>query len=76
MLFFCKSFERFGYVSFEHLKYIEASADPKLSDFHISDERWEFREEDERHGGRLRSRLQAQILRAAADRPRGHEAAG
>ena len=44
--FFCKSFERFGYVSYEPLKYIEASADPEKSDFHISDERWEFREED------------------------------
>ena len=47
ILFFCKSFERFGYVSYEPLKYIEATADPEKSDFHISDERWEFREEDD-----------------------------
>ena len=47
LLFFCKSFERFGYVSHEPLKYIEATADPEKSDFHISDERWEFREEGE-----------------------------
>ena len=46
ILFFCKSFERFGYVSYEPLKYIEASADPDKSDFHLSDERWEFREEE------------------------------
>ena len=44
--FFCKSFERFGYVAFEPLIYIEATVDPEKSDFHISDERWEFREED------------------------------
>ena len=47
LLFFCKSFERFGYVSYEPLKYIEATADPEKSDFHISDERWEFREEND-----------------------------
>ncbi len=47
ILFFCKSFERFGYVSHEPFKYIEATADPEKSDFHISDERWEFREEDD-----------------------------
>jgi len=44
--FYCRSFERFGYVSFEPLRYIEATADPERSDFHVSDERWEFREED------------------------------
>ena len=44
--FFCMSFERFGYVSYEHLKFIRATADPEKSDFHVSDERWEFREED------------------------------
>jgi len=43
--FFCKSFERHGFVTFEHLKYIEATVDPEKSDFQISDERWEFREE-------------------------------
>jgi hypothetical protein len=45
--FYCRSFERHGYYSFESLKYIEASVDPEKSDFHLSDERWEFREEDD-----------------------------
>lgn len=44
--FFCKSFERYGFVTYERLKYIEATGDPETSDFHISDERWEFREEE------------------------------
>jgi len=44
--FYCRSFERHGYYTFEPLKYIEATVDPDKSDFHISDERWEFREED------------------------------
>ncbi len=43
--FFCKSFERHGFVTFERLKYIEATVDPERSDFQISDEHWEFREE-------------------------------
>ena len=46
LLFFCQSFERYGYVEAEALTYIVATADPELSDFHISDERWDFREED------------------------------
>ncbi|MCK5325938.1 MAG: hypothetical protein KAJ57_08010 [Woeseiaceae bacterium] len=44
--FYCRSFERYGYVSFESPRFIEATADPERSDFHVSDERWEFREED------------------------------
>jgi hypothetical protein len=44
--FFCKSFERHGFVTFEPLNYIEATVDPDKSDFYISDERWEFREEE------------------------------
>ena len=44
--FYCRSFERHGFYSFESLEYIEATVDPDKSDFHISDERWEFREED------------------------------
>ena len=44
--FYCKSFERFGWVASKHLKYIEATVDPEKSDFHISNERWDFREED------------------------------
>jgi hypothetical protein len=43
--FFCKSFERYGYVEHEPLRYIEARADPAKSDFEVSDERWEFHEE-------------------------------
>jgi hypothetical protein len=43
--FFCKSFERYGYVEHEPLKYIEATIDPEKSDFEVSDERWEFHEE-------------------------------
>lgn len=43
--FFCKSFERYGYVEHNPLRYIEATADPEKSDFEISDERWEFHEE-------------------------------
>ena len=43
--FFCKSFERYGYVEHEPLSYIEATVDPEKSDFELSDERWEFREE-------------------------------
>ncbi|HSN52900.1 MAG TPA: SRPBCC family protein [Woeseiaceae bacterium] len=43
--FFCKSFERYGYVEHEPLTQIEAYADPAKSDFELSDERWEFREE-------------------------------
>ena len=45
--FFCKSFERYGYVEHEPYKYIRASVDPEKSDFEVSDERWEFREEGE-----------------------------
>jgi hypothetical protein len=43
--FFCKSFERYGFVEHMPLKYIEATADPAKSDFEFSDERWEFYEE-------------------------------
>ena len=43
--FFCKSFERYGYVVHEPFRSIEASADPEQSDFEFSDERWEFHEE-------------------------------
>ncbi len=43
--FFCKSFERYGYVEHEPLTFIEATADPEKSDFEVSDERWEFHEE-------------------------------
>lgn len=43
--FFCKSFERYGYVEHEPFRFIRATVDPEKSDFEVSDERWEFREE-------------------------------
>ena len=43
--FFCKSFERYGFVEHQPFEFIRASVDPKKSDFEVSDERWEFREE-------------------------------
>jgi hypothetical protein len=45
--FFCKSFERYGYVEHERFKFIEATIDPEKSDFEVSDERWEFHEEED-----------------------------
>jgi len=43
VLFFCKSFERYGYVEREPFKVIRASIDPERSDFHLSNESWQFR---------------------------------
>lgn len=43
--FFCKSFERYGYVEHQPFRFIKASVDPEKSDFEVSDESWEFREE-------------------------------
>ncbi len=43
--FFCKSFERYGFVEHEPFKYIKATVDPEKSDFEVSDESWQFREE-------------------------------
>jgi hypothetical protein len=43
--FFCRSFERYGFVEYVPLKFIEAKADPEKSDFEFSDERWDFHEE-------------------------------
>jgi len=42
VLFFCKSFERYGYVELEPYKIIRASIDPERSDFHLSNESWRF----------------------------------
>lgn len=42
VLFFCTSFERYGYVEREPYKIIRASADPARSDFHVSNESWQF----------------------------------
>ena len=43
--FFCKSFERYGFVEHEPFKFIRATVDPEQSDFEVSDESWEFWEE-------------------------------
>ena len=42
VLFFCRSFERYGYVELEPYKVIRASVDPERSDFHLSNESWQF----------------------------------
>ncbi len=45
VLFFCTSFERYGYVEREPYKIIRASVDPARSDFHLSNESWQFESE-------------------------------
>lgn len=40
--FYCKSFERTGYVEHAPHRYIHSTADPELSDFHASLETWSF----------------------------------
>ena len=47
VLFFCKSVERYGAVEHEPLKFIRATVDPERSDFHLSNESWEFAEEND-----------------------------
>lgn len=42
VLFFCTSFERYGYVEREPYKIIRARIDPERSDFHLSNESWRF----------------------------------
>lgn len=46
VLFFCKSFERQGYVESELNVVIFAFVNPEKSDFHISNESWRFLERD------------------------------
>ncbi len=46
LMFLCQSTVREGLVTHEPNKHIEAIADPALSDFEVSNERWTFREED------------------------------
>ncbi len=46
LMFLCQSTVREGLVVYEPFERIEAIADPALSDFEISNERWTFREED------------------------------
>ncbi len=45
VLFYCKSVERIGRVEHEPAIYIKAITDPERSDFHLSNETWEFVEE-------------------------------
>ena len=47
VLFYCKSVERFGRVEYEPAVFIKAITDPERSDFHLSNETWEFTEEDD-----------------------------
>lgn len=47
ILFYCKSVERYGDVEHEPLDFIRATADPERSDFHVSNESWEFAEEND-----------------------------
>lgn len=46
VLFFCKSFERRGYVELKLNSFLLAFTDPDSSDFHRSDERWDFETRD------------------------------
>ena len=46
LLFFCKSFERQGYVESELNVVIFAFVDPENSDFHLSNESWRFSARD------------------------------
>lgn len=45
VLFFCKSFERYGFLDAEPYTVIRASIDPETSDFYLSNESWQFRTE-------------------------------
>ncbi len=42
VLFFCQSFERQGYLEIELNKELRAFANPETSDFHLSNESWQF----------------------------------
>lgn len=43
VLFFCKSFERYGVIDREPYTLIRATTDPATSDFEVSNESWAFR---------------------------------
>ena len=45
VLFYCMSVERVGRVEHEPVAIIKAITDPEKSDFHISNETWEFEQE-------------------------------
>jgi hypothetical protein len=47
VLFYCMSVERRGRVEHEPVRLIKAITDPEASDFHLSNETWEFEEEGE-----------------------------
>lgn len=42
VLFFCRSFERRGHAQLQTNEWLTAQANPETSDFHRSDERWDF----------------------------------
>ncbi|MEM7430317.1 MAG: hypothetical protein AAF351_00130 [Pseudomonadota bacterium] len=42
VLFFCRSFQRYGFVETEDVASIKATAHPEQSDFHISVESWDL----------------------------------
>lgn len=42
VMFFCRSFERYGFVDHHPYEYIHATVDPETSDFLLSNESWEF----------------------------------
>ena len=46
ILFFCQSFERRGYIESELEIVVRAFADPSVSDFHHSNESWQFVAQD------------------------------
>ncbi len=46
VLFFCQSFERQGHVELETNIVLRAFANPETSDFHISNESWQFAARD------------------------------
>lgn len=47
VLFFCVTFERYGYLELKPSYYIEATVHPEQSDFKYSVESWELIEQDE-----------------------------
>lgn len=57
ILFFCKSMKRQGYIEVKHNRDLRAVADPRVSDFRLFEEVWEFVEE----GGGTRVRYSLQM---------------
>ena len=47
IVWFCKSVERIGSIEHEPFRLIKATVDPEQSDFHLSNEVWQFEEEAE-----------------------------